>query len=205
MCTHVRIDKPGEFGDDFVNRKNFPSFNVQATCNENYMFTSVDIGWPGSVHDSRIFKSSDLQRTLSTNGNSGFLLGDSGYGITPYMLTPYADPSTPEQRHYNKCHTANRVVIENSFGHLKRRFPILRYGVRLKLENIPKCIMSCFILHNISKYLNDPYNDLDDDDDEEEGNIQEDIAEQLTEHQLRQRGQQKRDEVATFLFNQRNR
>ncbi len=43
-CTRVWIDKPGEFGDDFVNWKNFPSFSIQATCNDNYMFTGVDIG-----------------------------------------------------------------------------------------------------------------------------------------------------------------
>ena len=173
-CTHIRIDKPGDFGDDFVNRKNFPSFNVQATCDESYVFTRVDVGWPGSVHDSRIFKTSDLYRSLSRNRiNTGFLLGDSGYGIAPYMMTPYRDPTTPVQKYYNKCHTSNRVVIENSFGHLKRRFPILRYGVRLKLENIPKCILSCFILHNISKYLGDPYDDLQDDADGEDDMVQE--------------------------------
>lgn len=155
-CTHVRIDKlRDQFGDEFINRKNYPSFNVQATCNENYIFTSVDVGWPGSVHDSRIFQTSDLRDVVSRNVR-GCLLGDSGYGISPYMMTPFADPDTPVKRSFNRAHTRNRVVIEQAFGQLKRRFPILRYGVRLKLENTPKCIVACFVLHNVSRFLHDP-------------------------------------------------
>lgn len=76
-------------------------------------------------------------------------------------MTPYNDPNTPTERHFNKIHKANRVVIEHSFGQLKRRFPILRYGIRLQLDNIPKCIMSCFILHNTAKFVDDPYEDLE--------------------------------------------
>ena len=147
-CTH------------FINCKNFPSFNVQATCDQNYTFTSVDVGWPGSVHDARIFQTSELHEVISRQ-MGGFLLGDSGYGIAPYMMTPYNDPNTPAERHFNKIHKANRVVIEHSFGQLKRRFPILRYGIHLKLGNIPKCIMACFILHNIAKFVDDPYEDLE--------------------------------------------
>lgn len=62
-CTHVRIDKPsGSFGDEYINRKGFPSLIVQATCNEKCVFTSVDVSWPGSVHDNRIFRTSQLYR-----------------------------------------------------------------------------------------------------------------------------------------------
>nr|CAH7750834.1 unnamed protein product [Callosobruchus chinensis] len=38
----------------------YHSINVQATCNADEWFTSVDASWPGSVHDSRIFET--LQR-----------------------------------------------------------------------------------------------------------------------------------------------
>lgn len=41
-CTHVRIPKFQEFGDEYINRKGYPSINVQATCNAGEMFTSVD-------------------------------------------------------------------------------------------------------------------------------------------------------------------
>ncbi|XP_003724868.3 putative nuclease HARBI1 [Strongylocentrotus purpuratus] len=206
-CTHVRIDKPrGQFGDEFINRKNYPSFNVQATCDENYIFTSVDVGWPGSVYDSRIFQTSDLRDVVSRNVR-GCLLGDSGYGISPYMMTPFADPDTPVKRSFNRAHTRNRVVIEQAFGQLKRRSPILRYGVRLKLENIPKCIVACFVLHNVSRFLHDPDDDLRGDD--EDGEIAGDngnhggVVEQGPRI-LRQRGQQKRDEIANHIYERRD-
>nr|CAH7714155.1 unnamed protein product [Callosobruchus chinensis] len=41
-CTHVRIRKPSEFGDEYINRKRFASINVQATCDAQDKFTSVD-------------------------------------------------------------------------------------------------------------------------------------------------------------------
>ena len=204
-CTHVRIDKPhGQFGDEFINRKNFPSFNVQATCDEKFVFTSVDVGWPGSVHDSRIFQTSEVHNTVSTNVN-GFLLGDTGYGIAPYLMRPYSNPATPSQRIFNRLLSSNRVVIEQSFGQMKRRFPILKYGIRLKIDNIPKCIMTCFVLHNVSKFLNDPDDDLQEDDGDMVGE-EEDVANDAVNNPqpsmriTRRRGQQRRDEIAALLF-----
>jgi hypothetical protein len=29
--------------------------SVQATCNSRELFTSVDVSWPGSVHDAKIW------------------------------------------------------------------------------------------------------------------------------------------------------
>ncbi len=82
-CTHVRITKPSihQHGDDYINRKIYPSINVQATCNSKEWFTSIDASWPGSVHDSRIFKNSSLYPTLKdlSRNNTTVIIGDSGY------------------------------------------------------------------------------------------------------------------------------
>lgn len=40
---------------------------------------------------------------------------------------------------------------------MKQRFPILANCVRLSLEKIPKVIVSCAVLHNISKHVNDDF------------------------------------------------
>jgi hypothetical protein len=111
----VRIEKPaGEFGDEFVNRKNFSSLNVQATCDANLKLTSVDASWPGSVHDSQVFKNSTVYRVLAGGLHGAILLGDSGYSITPFLLTPFDNPSTGEELYYNKVHTKSRVAIEQT-------------------------------------------------------------------------------------------
>ncbi|KAI4459480.1 hypothetical protein MML48_6g00003793 [Holotrichia oblita] len=59
-CTHVPIIKPSLHGDEYINRKGWCSLNVQATCDGKERFTSVDAQWPGSVHDSRILKRSNI-------------------------------------------------------------------------------------------------------------------------------------------------
>ena len=54
-CTHVKIEKPnGVFGNEFINRKSVATFNIQATCNESYVFTSCHIGWPGSFQTQEL-------------------------------------------------------------------------------------------------------------------------------------------------------
>jgi len=154
-CTHVRISKPKENGDEYINRKGYPSFNVQATCNANEEFTSVDANWPGSVHDSRIFKNSTVGNFLKNRTQSTVLIGDSGYGIAPWIITPFENPTTDAQINFNAVYAKERVIIERCFGQLKRRFPILHYKVRVALPKISGIIVCCCILHNIGKYLKD--------------------------------------------------
>jgi hypothetical protein len=79
----VRILKPSIHDDEYVNRKMFASLNVQATCNEE-IFTSIDASWPGSVHDSRIWRNSEIREQFSRRYNNAVLLGDSGYGLEPW-------------------------------------------------------------------------------------------------------------------------
>ncbi|CAH1974449.1 unnamed protein product [Acanthoscelides obtectus] len=53
-CTHIGILKPNRHGDEYINRKEKPTLNVQATCDAREIFTSFDVSWAGLVHDSRI-------------------------------------------------------------------------------------------------------------------------------------------------------
>ncbi|KAL1493760.1 hypothetical protein ABEB36_009453 [Hypothenemus hampei] len=98
---------------------------------------------------------------MNNNMQEAALLGDEGYGVAPWMLTPFRNPTTAIQQNYNLVHARERVIIERCFGQLKRRFPMLNYTIRLKTERIPKYIVSAFVLHNIAKHLLDPYNDFD--------------------------------------------
>ena len=59
-CTHVQIDKPGHHGDEYICRKGMATLNVQVKCDAGQRFTSVSANWPGSVHDSRIWRNSDV-------------------------------------------------------------------------------------------------------------------------------------------------
>ena len=74
-----------------------------------------------------------------------------------------------------KSHTTR---IERTNGILKRRFPALKYGLRLKLENILPVIVATVILHNIAMILGD---EEPDDDQELHGYLAVKRTEQLME------------------------
>ena len=198
-CTHVPILKPSIHGDEYVNRKNFASINVQATCNSNEEFTSVDASWPGSVHDSRIWKNSDVYNVMQWNRASAVLLGDSGYGIAPWLMTPFRVADTPEQRSYNRLFTRERVIIERCFGQLKQRFPILHNKIRVDIGKVPSLVMSCFILHNVAKRLNDEDFHVDVPEDGEQEGLQNENAAYYGDAVIRQRGQFRRDAISRII------
>ncbi|CAH1958140.1 unnamed protein product [Acanthoscelides obtectus] len=154
-CTHIGILKPNRHGDEYINRKGKPTLNVQATCDAREMFTSVDVSWPGSVHDSGIWRNSQTRLQLIIKANV-VLLGDDGYGIEPCLMTPFRNPTPGAEINYNKLSKQERAIIERCFGQLKRRFPILQSVFRVKLENVLKIIIACIVLYNVATSLGDP-------------------------------------------------
>ena len=51
--------------------------------------------WPGSTHDSLILENSALKNMFKTGGIAeGWLLGDSGYPLRLWFLTPVVNPTT---------------------------------------------------------------------------------------------------------------
>ena len=59
-CTHIPIVKPEESASDYYNRKGFYSIIMQAVVDFRGLFIDVYIGWPGKVHDARVFVNSPL-------------------------------------------------------------------------------------------------------------------------------------------------
>jgi hypothetical protein len=57
---HIPIKRPQEYGNDYFNRKKFYSIVLQGICSRKLMFIDVDCSWPGSVHDARVFRTSDM-------------------------------------------------------------------------------------------------------------------------------------------------
>ncbi|XP_071393635.1 putative nuclease HARBI1 [Centroberyx affinis] len=149
-CTRIRIQRPsGEHEGDYITRKYFHSINVQMICDANCLVTNVEAKWPGSVHDSRVFRASPIHRTLSQGEFSGVLLGDKGYACESFLLTPLADPQTPPQQAYNNAHNRTRARIEMTFGLLKSRFQCLHH-LRVSPSRACDIIAACTVLHNIA-------------------------------------------------------
>ena len=156
-CTHVPIQSPG--GNDpeiFRNRKGYFSVNMQLiTDHTGYVMDTV-VRWAGSVHDSTIFDNSHVRAMLETQALDGYLVCDSGYPCRRYMLTPVANPTTDAQKRYNAAHVAARNSVERANGILKRRFPALKYGLRLSLlDHTLPVIVAAVVLNNIALIMGD--------------------------------------------------
>lgn len=82
--------------------------------------------------------------------NEGILLGDSGYPLIKYILTPYLHPETRSQRNYYASHIRTRNCVKRFIGILKRRFPVLSVELRTKLLTTLTIIVETALLHNIA-------------------------------------------------------
>lgn len=173
-CTHVKIQSPGgNEAEIYRNRKGYFSVNVQATCDAALSITNIVCRWPGSSHDSSIFNNSRLRRFENKEFGANVLVGDSGYAVKSYMITPLANPSTAAENLFNEAQIRTRNPIERCFGVVKRRFPILSLGIRLKLEKVEAIVVATAVLHNIACTNREPLPPLDE---EIENLIEQDMA-----------------------------
>ncbi|KAJ8048988.1 Protein ALP1-like [Holothuria leucospilota] len=168
--THIRLTNvalgPTEYV--YVNRKGFYSINVQLVCDAKYRILNVVARWPGSTHDSRILQESRLGHAFRDGQLQGILLGDSGYALKPWLMTPFLIPQTPAEQAYNSAHRTTRALIEHLNGQLKNKFLCLGgTGPRVRTaEKVCDIITACCVLFNISKddHIQEPYNHIPDDD-----------------------------------------
>lgn len=144
--TYIPIPGPREYRDSYICRKGMPAFHLQAVCDSSMKFLDVYCAYPGSVHDSRVFRNSPLNTRLQNQAvNEYHLLGDSAYALKPFLLVPFRDNGhlTLEQKKFNAAHSSTRVDIERSFGLLKGKFRKLKYLDMTNVSDIPYTIVSC--------------------------------------------------------------
>ncbi|CAI6353353.1 unnamed protein product [Macrosiphum euphorbiae] len=89
--NHIRIDKPSSDPDSYYNRKKYFSIHMQAVCDHRNKIKSIFIGFPGSVHDARVFRRSPLATNLEILCQENVILGDSAYPCLRNLTTPFKD------------------------------------------------------------------------------------------------------------------
>lgn len=150
--------------DSYYSRKQNFSIKIQAVCDSQLKIRHIFVGFPGSVHDSRIFSNSSLFLNPSVyfHGEE-WIAGDSAYKLSTTVITPFRKNS-PEpasmKNGFNRLHSMYRVRIEHCFGILKERFGSLK-ELRMRLIDEEsskfaiKWITTCCILHNFVIDCND--------------------------------------------------
>ena len=78
-------------------------------------------------------------------------------------MTPILHPVTPSENRFNESLCRTRVLIEQTFGILKRRFQCLHAELRTSPPNVVTYVIACVVLHNIGIERDDII-DLDADD-----------------------------------------
>ena len=131
--SHIPIRQPNQNYLDYINRKGFTSINVQALCDYRFCLLDVVVKWPGSVHDSRIFLQSNLNRKLRNKfvpssekqiveGEMKVSICILGDPLLPFLMKQYSKGGKDEKEQYFGYRLSSaRMVIENTFGRLKGR------------------------------------------------------------------------------------
>lgn len=179
-CTHIAIIAPPDEEHNYINRKGYHSKNVQLICDQDLLIFNVNANFPGSCHDSFIWRQSLIKHQLQNDYSNGqrntWLLGDSGYPQEPWLMTPVqgALPHTP-QKLYNDSHTLGRNCIERVNGVLKGRFRCLlgERKLRYRPQKVGIIVNACCILHNMCVKWRVPVDEnlvIDNQDDIEDNN-----------------------------------
>ncbi|KAH9104417.1 hypothetical protein AeMF1_019500 [Aphanomyces euteiches] len=167
--THVVLHrKPSLYGEVYFSRKKEYSMNVMLTVDPSRQIRHVIVGWPGSVHDSTVWSSSDpyLHPRFYFDPKQ-YLIGDSGFALSMRMPTPYRLPSSldPENEIMNNQLSGLRVACEHTNGILKGRWCSLTelpVDIR-KVDDINLVcdwILAACVLHNIVNRLRNNRDDV---------------------------------------------
>ena len=134
------------------------------------MFTNMYIGWPGRVHDARVFSSSDLfqkrqNRQLLPDWKKDIndmevplvILRDPAYTLLTWLLKPYPEymgmPRKNRQFNYNLSRA--RIVVEHAFSRLKGRWRCLMMRLDYQLDHVTNVIAAGVVLYNICELMGD--------------------------------------------------
>lgn len=172
--SHIPITKPLESASDYYNRKGFYSVILQGLVDFRGHFLDIYAGWPGKVHDARVFSNS----ALYAKGRDGKLfpdwsermgncnvplviLGDPAYPLLPWLMKPYTENEhTPQSKKlFNYRQSRARMVVENAYGRLKGRWRCLLKRLDFRLENVVAVIATCVVLHNLCEKYGDHCDD----------------------------------------------
>ncbi|KAH9118236.1 hypothetical protein LEN26_012241 [Aphanomyces euteiches] len=152
----------------FRNRKGQTTTNAMGVVDETGRFLALFVGAEGCASDSFVFNMSNFERLIP---DGHFYLGDAGYRLSPFLLTPYRNQRyhlrewapNPDGRPksakelFNYRHSKARIVVERAFGIMKIKWKILTSNMNLDLDYAIDVIHACAALHNLAVAFNPCY------------------------------------------------
>ncbi|CAB5364010.1 unnamed protein product [Rhizophagus irregularis] len=200
----VLANAPLRQSETYWNRKKRYSIQLHGIVDYRGMFIDYEIGWPGSVHDAKVYKNSYFYRNVSKiiKGEE-YLLGDSAYPISTFLIKPFVNSQNPLQIRFNVIHSLHRVVVENAFGRLKNRFIALKELNVRDISTVVKITECAIILHNFLELNNDNVEELYENDDDEDDDDDSDNDEDINQNEIvmKREGERKREQLMNLIIN----
>ncbi|XP_030284378.1 putative nuclease HARBI1 [Sparus aurata] len=152
--TLIPIHNPSLVDPCWIGRKHYAAINTQVVVDHNGLITDIVAKWPGGTHDSFMWANSAVgQKAGRGEFGRSILLGDSGYPLRSYLVTPVTNPATPQEERFNEAHTRSRTKVERVFGIWKSRYRCIHRssgGLRLSPLKCCRVIVVTAMLHNIA-------------------------------------------------------
>ncbi|KAI1894139.1 hypothetical protein AGOR_G00112740 [Albula goreensis] len=154
-CCHMRV-KPagGRCHVDYINYRLSFSIRFQAICDATGKFLDVFVGYPGSVHNSRVLMSSPLYTEARYPPPGFFIVGNDEYPCLEEplsLITPYKLPLQGRAQERFNLHLSRALsVTQKSFGMMKTRWrSTLFKALEVNPDFAPSVISACAFLHNV--------------------------------------------------------
>ena len=160
--TLVILDfRPESYHECYYSRKCFYALNVMIVCDDRSRVLYYNAGWPGSTHDNRVFRNSNLFiKRGEYFSHQEYLLGDSAYSSSTVMVQAFKkDVSHAElasdKEFFNTRLAQVRITSEHCIGILKGRFRCMkRNNIKLRkdkndVKRLVDLIGACIIMHNL--------------------------------------------------------
>ncbi|XP_011059330.1 PREDICTED: putative nuclease HARBI1 isoform X1 [Acromyrmex echinatior] len=153
--THIRIQKPKEHAENYVNQNGHYSIHLQAVCDSTLKFIHCYAEQPGSMNDMCVFWLSDIPSMYTEKffPQNSHLIGDTGYAVQKHVMVPYDNNDndlSEAQINFNERLCSAHIMIKEAVSYLKGRFRSLEDKLYMKRTDlIPEYIIACCVLHNI--------------------------------------------------------
>lgn len=171
--TLIHIDAPSRDEPTYVSRDNKHAMNVVIVCGPKHEFYFISAKCPGSYHDSRCLRVSNLWLNWDVHGwrpdnnYRSIILGDSGYPLRSWLITPIVRNVNirPHLRNgirsYLERHRKTRFIVECSIGIWKEQFPCLNHLRIRDPVRISNLIYATATLHNMQNFFRHGSYDFD--------------------------------------------
>jgi hypothetical protein len=163
----ARIRMPGIHECDnplaYMNRKGFPSLNVQGLADATVRCRMLSIDTAGSTHDSTAYDTTPFSRRwkqtrIKYPGTERYfwISNDEAYGCDANRVSPWPGTGLATREMYKDAfnyyfEAGNHNVIERLWGQVYQRWGILWRPIMFPLRKCPLVITALFRLHNFLK------------------------------------------------------